>query len=566
MKKLNIKESLSTKNVRFGSYSAVLIVIVVAIAVVINLIFSALPENFKAADLTPGKLYTVCDKTKEMLKGLDKDVTITVLANEDSADDTLVKLIERYKDGSKHIKVKYKDPEVDLDAANNYSDLTQNSVIVSSDTKELTIDYNEIYVSDYSDYYTTGSYSTTFDGEGQLTSAIAAVSAENSTKVYYLSGHGETELSESLSSLITKQNFETAELNLMSEGSIPEDCACLIINYPQNDLGSDEANLIIKYLDEGGRALITAGYTENTLKNFASVFDAYGMKLGDGVVMESSGSYYQYPLYVLPNIESTDFMTDLDNVNILMPNTLGITKTESSSDDESSESSTASSDSGEGSDVTITDLLTSSDGAYLKTVENGQLSTYEKESGDVEGPFAYACLAEKEAKNSDDTDDSADADDTSDSDETADTADADGTSDADDKADADDSAEADDSADDSTDADDSADTSDDADESDASESADGGKMILISSGSLTDESITGSLSVANLDFYMDCLCELAGGDSSTGNISIDEKSMTPEYITVSSAQSGFWFAFAVIFIPAAILIAGFIIWLGRRKK
>ncbi len=570
MKKLNIKKpgikgAFSTKNVRFGSYSAALIVIVIAIAVVINLIFSVLPENIKAADLTPGKLYTICDKTKDMLKGLDKDVTVTVLADKDSADETINKLIERYKDGSKHIKVEYKDPEVDLDVANNYSSLTQNSLIVSSDTKEITIDYSDIYVSDYSDYYTTGSYTTTFDGEGQLTSAISAVSSDDTSKIYCLTGHGETELSSSLSSLITKQNFETADLNLMSEGSVPEDCDCLIVNYPQNDLSSEEATKIIEYLDDGGRALITAGYTEDTLTNFASVFDSYGMKLGDGVVMETSGNYYQYPLYVLPNIESTDFMTDLDNVNILIPNALGITKTNSSSDSDSSDSSAASSGESEDSEITITDLLTSSDGAYLKTVKDGQLTTYEKESGDAEGPFAYACLSEKPAKDKEDADDAADdtSDDAKDSDDTKDSEEAKDSEDAKDTDDADtDDAKDSDSADDTSE---DSDTSEDNSE-DASEDAVGGEMILISSGSLTDESITESLSVANLDFYMDCLCELAGGDSSTGNISIDQKSVSPEYITVSSAQNSLWFALTVIVIPVAILAAGLIIWLGRRKK
>ena len=49
----------------------------------------------------------------------------------------------------------------------------------------------------------------------------------------------------------------------------------------------------------------------------------------------------------------------------------------------------------ESEDVVVTDLLTSSDGAYAKTVVDGKITSYEKESGDTDGPFAFACLAQK---------------------------------------------------------------------------------------------------------------------------------------------------------------------------
>ena len=41
--------------------------------------------------------------------------------------------------------------------------------------------------------------------------------------------------------------------------------------------------------------------------------------------------------------------------------------------------------------VTVTDLLTSSDGAYAKVPQNGQLPTLEKESGECERTIRIRC-------------------------------------------------------------------------------------------------------------------------------------------------------------------------------
>ena len=123
MKKMNssrlesLKKSFDTKNVRFGSYSTALIVIVIAIAVAFNFVIGQIPEKFTSFDMTPGKLYTIGEKTKQLLSELDEDVTISVLAEESSADATLNRLLERYEEESDHITVKYVDPAVNIGAA-----------------------------------------------------------------------------------------------------------------------------------------------------------------------------------------------------------------------------------------------------------------------------------------------------------------------------------------------------------------------------------------------------------------------------------------------------------------
>ena len=472
--RLDFLKSFQTKNVRYGSYSAVLIAIVVVIAVVVNLIASALPSGIQSVDLSAGKIYSMGEQTEKILDGLKDPVTITVFSSKESTEDSLVKLLKHYDDHNK-VSVKYVDPVLNPSAAAEYSNLTPGSVVVKCGTREQTINAGDIYVSDYASYYSTGNVTTTFDGEGQITSAIQYVTSTTLPKMYMVTGHGESALSSVVAGLVTKQNVETGQLNLMTSDSIPEDCSCLLINTPTSDYSAEEAKRIIDYLDNGGKALIIEYYSEDTLENFQSVLNAYGLKTEDGIVMETANHYYQYPMYVIPEIASSEVTGDLAsaNVNILMPNALGLI----SSDRDG---------------VTVTPLLQTSSGAYLKKVTDGQLSSTAKEDGDETDQFMLAALAAKDAEGT-------------------------------------------------------------------------GKLIVISSSSLIDDSVTQSFSLGNLDFFTGCVSYLTADDG-VERVSIDAKKMTADSITVSSFQALAWGAVFVVLLPLAILAFGLIIWLRRRKK
>ena len=114
---------------------------------------------------------------------------------------------------------------------------------------------------DYSSYYSTGTTEENFDGEGQLTSAIAYVTSETLPVVYSITGHGESSLGTVASDVALKQNVEVKDLNLLSEGAVPEDADAVLIYAPTSDYSSDEADMLISYLEAGGAAFIMTNYT-----------------------------------------------------------------------------------------------------------------------------------------------------------------------------------------------------------------------------------------------------------------------------------------------------------------
>ena len=365
---------LNKKYLRNGSYSTLLIVIFVAIVVVINMIVGKLPSKYTQIDISDQQLYSIGDETKKVLNNLDKDVTIYQIAQSGSEDETISNLLQKYADESKHVKVELKDPVVSPKFVSEYTSdqVSSNSLIVVCGDRNKVVNYNDMYESTMD--YNTYSYQTTgFDGEGQITSAIAYVTTENLPVLYTLEGHGEKELDSTIKEDIEKANMEVKTLNLISEGSVPDDAACLLIDSPSSDISEDEKTALLDYLENGGKAMVFSDYTESTLTNFAAVLENYGVKAADGIVFEGDNQHYgmQMPYYLLPTVNSTDASSETASSGyyIIMPYAQGIQKLDDVRDT-----------------VTVEDILTTSDSAYSKT--NLQSETLEKEDGDVEGPFA----------------------------------------------------------------------------------------------------------------------------------------------------------------------------------
>ena len=368
------KMPLNKKYLRNGSYSTLLIVIFVAIVVVINMIVGKLPSKYTQIDISDQQLYSIGDETKKVLNNLDKDVTIYQIAQSGSEDETISNLLQKYADESKHVKVELKDPVVSPKFVSEYTSdqVSSNSLIVVCGDRNKVVNYNDMYESTM-DYNTYNYQTTGFDGEGQITSAIAYVTTENLPVLYTLEGHGEKELDSTIKEDIEKANMEVKTLNLISEGSVPDDAACLLIDSPSSDISEDEKTALLDYLENGGKAMVFSDYTESTLSNFAAVLENYGVKAADGIVFEGDNQHYgmQMPYYLLPTVNSTDASSETASSGyyIIMPYAQGIQKLDDVRDT-----------------VTVEDILTTSDSAYSKT--NLQSETLEKEDGDVEGPFA----------------------------------------------------------------------------------------------------------------------------------------------------------------------------------
>lgn len=360
------------KNIAFrgGSYAIVLTCIVLALLVVVNLLAGALPANLTKLDISSSKLYSITSNTKSVVNALEQDVTIYWIVQSGKEDDVIDNLLAKYESLSDHIEVVKRNPDVYPAFARQYTDETvsNNSLVVVSGEKYRYVPYSDIYVSQGSAY--SYSYTTSFDGEGAITSAIDYVVSTRLPILYTLEGHGETALPDTFASQLEKENVETEPLSLLNVDEIPEDAAALMIHAPASDISGEEAKMLSEYVKSGGKLLILAGpVADGELTNLYGILSDYGVAAVQGIVSEGDRSHYafQAPYVLLPDLGDSDITAPLAEKNYMaiVPIAAGL----------------------QISGDSAVSLLNTTDSAYSK-IAGYQQTTYEKEDGDIDGPFS----------------------------------------------------------------------------------------------------------------------------------------------------------------------------------
>ncbi|SFO21216.1 ABC-2 type transport system permease protein [Pseudobutyrivibrio sp. JW11] len=376
------KQQLNTKSAKIGGYSFVISVIVLAIVIAINVFMSLLPATVTQFDISAAQLYSLTSSSKAVVGNLEDDVTIYWICQSGQESTVIEKLLDVYDSLSDKLTVEKKDPDTYPTFASNYTSetVTNNSLIVVSGDKSRYISYESMYEVDSSSYYTTGSVSQSFDGESLITTAIDYVVSDELPQVYVLTGHGEADMSTTMESALESGNMETTEFSLLNEDEIPEDADVILINSPSSDLSEEEVTILEEYIDNGGHIVVLSGtQQEGELTNFEALLAYVGVSMTDGIVIDTNRDNYafDYPYFLLPTIESSDITDALidENSKVIMPIAAGLTI-----------------DNAAGA-YTVTSLLDTSSSAYSKAA-GYDISTYEKEDGDVDGPFSLAIAAE----------------------------------------------------------------------------------------------------------------------------------------------------------------------------
>ena len=343
-KKMNAK-------LKKGIFSAVAVVVLIAAVIAVNIFVTS--KNY-TVDVTANKIYSLSKQTKKIIKGLDKEVTIYVVNKESDVNSSYAQVWKEYKKNSTKIKFVYKDPELYPNFTKKYVDSSEevanDSMIIKCGKK-----YRYVSANDYVSYSYGSDYSYSADSlqlESLTTEAINYVISDSTPVIYTLSGH--------------------------SEQRVPDDCSILLINGAQKDITKDELKMIKTYMKNGGKMYVFLDARVENLTNLYSLLQSYNVEPQKGVVVESDASKYtQYPIYLLPTIESSDATSAQynSNVYVLAPSAKGLKDiTEKNAKKDSS-----------ASDYTVTSLLSTSDGAYSKVDTSS--STLNKEKKDISGPF-----------------------------------------------------------------------------------------------------------------------------------------------------------------------------------
>lgn len=374
-----IKEMFRSAQSRYGSYSALLIVIVIAVVIMINLAAGQLPDSWKNIDLSSNDLYEITSQSKELLGSLDKKVEIHVLADKSATDERIKIFVEKYAGLSKNVSLKWTDPALHPTVLTE-NDAENYTIIVSCEEtgKSTQISFADIIQIDQYAYYYEGSYKETgFDAEGQLTSAVNYVVNDVAQKIYYTAGHGESAISEDITDLMKKSNYTLEEINTLMVTEIPKDCDLLFMHGPVKDISEEEKTMISTYMQEGGDVILVLGMQAKETANLNSLLSEYGLQMVDGVVADVQRNNGQNPFYLFPVLSvSGDLANGLDSQMVMMIQPKGMKVVDPVRDT-----------------ITVEEIMTTSDYGYAVTEGEGETTNQ------VEGKYVLGAIAtENESK------------------------------------------------------------------------------------------------------------------------------------------------------------------------
>jgi ABC-type uncharacterized transport system involved in gliding motility auxiliary subunit len=263
----------SKRSAQQGANTSILAIAVIAILAVANFVGY---RHHKRLDLTTEKLYTLSDQTRQIISGLQKD--LTVVRFDKSPSPAFDDLMAEYKTLSPHFKYQTVDPKQKPEIATEYDANRMGEVFLGFGDRKQRVESGA-----------QGDVS-----EQDLTGAILKITSDRVKTVCFVTGHGERSITDSsqegLSNAdagLKKENYVTKTVNLITESGVPADCTVLVIAGPKQSYYPQETAWIGKDLDAAGGVL--ALIDPSTDPKLDELFQSWNIAVGDNVVIDASG-------------------------------------------------------------------------------------------------------------------------------------------------------------------------------------------------------------------------------------------------------------------------------------
>jgi ABC-type uncharacterized transport system involved in gliding motility auxiliary subunit len=310
-------ESVSTPGrrqlVRTGTLSAG-VLLVAALFLILNYLGWKYHHRF---DWTAGGVYTLSEKSRNVLQELEKDVEFVVfLTPGDELYQPVREILSQYDAESQRVSVRYFDPERNPVEAQQliqrYGVSNTGLVVAVSGEDRRAIDSSELAEMDYSAMQMgQAPKMTAFKGEQRFTGAILQLAEGRKPKVLFTTGHGERSLDDqdvhglnSVQQILGPDNFELEEWSSLNAEAVPQGTDLVVIAGPTSGFVESELRALSAYLSNGGRLLVlidpTLGQTAGSALLSTGLepwLAGYGAVVGNNIVIDPGRTYPNSPPY-----------------------------------------------------------------------------------------------------------------------------------------------------------------------------------------------------------------------------------------------------------------------------
>jgi hypothetical protein len=278
------------------------------IVVLLNYISS---RHYKRWDWTAHGLFTLSERSKDVLSELDEDVQIYVFLGRDEQDFADVEtLLEEYVAVTDRIAVEWIDPDRDRARYQVLADrfgidswlagditLSQVPVVVTSGDRKWKVERHQLIVEDFESFEDADGHKLDLQSERALTGAILEVTTGTPTKICLASGHGEWEIGaygdRSFDAVVRELEWEKIEVEPFEirRDPVPESCDALFVVSPQRLYSDEEVAIVDAFLASGGNVLLAFDpvLDDQALSptGFEASLEARGILVGNDLVIEN---------------------------------------------------------------------------------------------------------------------------------------------------------------------------------------------------------------------------------------------------------------------------------------
>jgi ABC-type uncharacterized transport system involved in gliding motility auxiliary subunit len=281
--------TLSTgRTARLGLHSGLLTMILIAVIGLANVL--AVRHNFRW-DLSGSGQFSLSQQTVKVLKGLNRDVTVTLFVQDlGRTKEALHGLVDSYQQYTPHLTAVYVDPDKRPAVAKQYG-VTQYDTIVFESGGQTT----RVRLLGPED----------LDKREQLvTNALIRVSRTEKKRIAFLEGHGEHQLDDTgqsgysaVKEGLEREGYEVAGLSLTQQGSVPEKTTALVIGGATKLMAPQEMEAVRTYLNKGGRLLVLTD--PQVTSGLEPLLADWGVLLDQDMAIETSISLFGAGLEVV---------------------------------------------------------------------------------------------------------------------------------------------------------------------------------------------------------------------------------------------------------------------------
>jgi ABC-type uncharacterized transport system involved in gliding motility auxiliary subunit len=255
----------------YGSSAALSTLCVLGILAFLALIAERHPWR---VDMTESGTFTLSEQTRNILTSLTQPIEIKAFYATAAPEQTKARdLLETYRyasPASGGIKYEFIDPDREPDVAKRYEVRSYGTLVLEGYGRKQSLQNID---------------------EESLTNALLKLSRSEQKKLYFLVGHGEHGIAKgdkegysSAREALEKENYSTAELNLLQQAEVPADAAVVIVTGPQKSLFPQEIESLKTFLDAGGRLMVFLDpYHDGGL---TELLKGYGVETGDDIVVD----------------------------------------------------------------------------------------------------------------------------------------------------------------------------------------------------------------------------------------------------------------------------------------